>query len=222
MHGVAEEPGKNGTTATAQPETTGVIGPTGSGEEVGRGDVHSGVSGWNMRLFPWLVVQQEQQAEDVNRTDGSKQARCLLVFGGAQRTTDGEGSVEEIAEGGSGFETTEIRRNSRSVKRQIADQGLHEIAAVDRRGEIADAGVRNGSDSHWKRGLRGWTFRKPRSLGGGYDASGEHDEYSGENDPRDRHEDCREPGSSEITSHVVAKSFLITVRSTAQTASNSP
>lgn len=105
---VAEEPGEYGATATSQPETTGEVGPTGSGEKVRRGKFDCGVSGRDMGLFPGLVVQQEQQAQDVNGTDGSKQSSCLLVLGCAQRAADGERPVQQVAEGSPRFQTSEI------------------------------------------------------------------------------------------------------------------
>ena len=109
MNGVAEEPGKDGATATSQPETTGEVGPSGSGEEVRRGQSDCGVSGRDVGLFAGLVVQQEQEAEDVNGTNGSKQSSGLLIFGGAQGAANGERPVEQIAEGSASFQTSEIR-----------------------------------------------------------------------------------------------------------------
>ena len=78
-----------------------------------------------------LVVEEKQQAEDVHGANGSQQASGLLILGGTQRPTDGEGAVEQIAEGGTGFQATEVRRNPGAVQGQVVDQALDEIAAVD-------------------------------------------------------------------------------------------
>ena len=109
MHSAAEDPGEHGSAAAAEPETTGEISPAGAGEQVGRWVADGGISRRDVGLFAGLVVQQEQQGEDVNRTDGCQKTCGLLVIGVAQRPADGERSEEQVAEGRTGFETAEIR-----------------------------------------------------------------------------------------------------------------
>ena len=92
-------------------------------------------------LLAGLVVEQEQQAEDVNGANGSQQASCLLVLRGTQGATDGERAVEQITEGCTGFQATEVRGNPGAVQGQVVDQALDEIAAVDGCGKVADAGI---------------------------------------------------------------------------------
>ena len=70
-------------------------------------------------MLAGLVVEQEQQAEDVHGADGSQQASGLLVLRGTQGTTDGEGAVEQITEGCTGFQTPEVRRNSRRYRGRL-------------------------------------------------------------------------------------------------------
>ena len=62
MNGVAEEPGENGTAATAKPETTGEVGPAGAGEQVGGGILNRHIRRGDVGLLAGLVVEQEQQA----------------------------------------------------------------------------------------------------------------------------------------------------------------
>ena len=95
VHCAAQEPGEHGAAAAAEPEPTGEIGPAGAGEQVGRWIADGGIGRRNVGLFAGLVVQQEQQGEDVNRSDGREKASGLLVFGVAQRTADGERSEEQ-------------------------------------------------------------------------------------------------------------------------------
>ena len=155
VNGVAEEPGENGTAATTQPEPTGEVSPTGAGEQVGGGILNRHICRGDVGLLAGLVVEQEQQAEDVHGADGSQQPSGLLVFRGTQGTTDGEGAVEQITEGCTGFQTPEVRRNSRAVQGQVVDQTLDEIAAVDGCRKVADAGISSRSDGHEVRVLRG-------------------------------------------------------------------
>ena len=155
VNGVAEEPGEDGTTAATEPEPTGEIGPTVAGEQVGGGILNRHICGGDVGLLAGLVVEQEQQAEDVNSTNGSQEASCLLVLGGTQGATDGEGAVEQVTKRSSGFQAAEVRGNPRAVQRQIVDQGFDEIAAVDGGREVADAGISSRSDGHEVRVLRG-------------------------------------------------------------------
>ena len=115
-------------------------------------------------MLSGLVVEEKQQAEDVHGANGSQQASGLLILGGTQRPTDGEGAVEQIAEGGTGFQATEVRRNPGAVQGQVVDQALDEIAAVDGCRKVADAGISSRSDSHEVRVLRGLK----RSAGRGH------------------------------------------------------
>ena len=91
MHGAAEIPGEHGAATAAQPEAAGEISPAGAGEQIGRGIFDGGVCRGDVRLFAGLVVEQEQQGEDVHRTDRRQQAGGLLILGVAQRAEDGEG-----------------------------------------------------------------------------------------------------------------------------------
>ena len=86
MHCVAEEPGEHGTAAAAQPEAAGEVSPAGAGEQVSRWVFNRGVRGGDVGLLAGLVVQQEQKAKDVNRTDGGEQTCGLLILRGPQGT----------------------------------------------------------------------------------------------------------------------------------------
>jgi len=108
MNGVAKEPGKDRTAASTQPEATCEVCPAGAGEQIGGRVLHSYIRRRDVWLFAGLVVEQEQQAEDVDGTDGSQQSCGLLVFRGTQRAADGEGSVKQIAEGCTGFQAAEV------------------------------------------------------------------------------------------------------------------
>ena len=155
VNGVAEEPGENGTAATTQPEPTGEVSPTGAGEQVGGGILNRHICRGDVGLLAGLVVEEEQQAEDVHGANGSEQSSGLLVLRGTQGAADGEGAVEQIAEGCTGFQTTEVRGNSGAVQGQVVDQTLDEIAAVDGCRKVADAGISSRSDGHELRVLRG-------------------------------------------------------------------
>ena len=155
MNRAAQEPCKDGSTASAQPKTAGEVCPTRTGEQIRRGVVDCDVGGWNVGLFSGLVVQQEQQAEDVNSTNGGQQTGGLLILGGTQRATDGERAEEQITERCARFQATEVRGNPRAVQGQVVDQSLDEITAVDGGRKIADAGISSRSDSHELRVLRG-------------------------------------------------------------------
>merc|ERR1711943_26562 len=111
--------GENGTAATAKPETTGEVGPAGAGEQVGWGIFNRHIRRGDVGLLAGLVVEQEQQAEDVHSANGSQQASGLLILRGTQGATDGEWAVEQVTEGCTGFQTTEIRRNSGAVQGQV-------------------------------------------------------------------------------------------------------
>ena len=155
VNGVAEEPGKNGAAAATKPEPTGEVGPTCAGEEVGGRILNRDVCRGDVGLLAGLVVQQEQQAEDVNSTNGGQQTGGLLILGGTQRATDGERAEEQITERCARFQATEVRGNARAVQGQVVDQSLDEITAVDGGRKIADAGISSRSDSHELRVLRG-------------------------------------------------------------------
>ena len=105
---VAEEPGKDSSAASTEPESTGEICPTVTCEKIGWWIFYRYISGRNVWLLPWLVIKQEQQAENVNCPNRSKQASCLLVFGCTERTTDRERPEEQIAEGSPSLQSTEI------------------------------------------------------------------------------------------------------------------
>ena len=68
----------------------------------------------------------------------------------------------------------------------------------------------------------GVAIRSPRSLGGGDHSTDEDDEHCGKDDSCDGHENRRQPGSSEISSHVEAKSFAGTVVITDLAVSSEP
>jgi hypothetical protein len=119
---VAEEPGEHGAAATTQPETTGEIGPAGAGEQISRRILDGGVGGGDVGLLAGLVVEQEQQAEDVNRADGGQQTCGLLILSGTQGAADGEGAVQQIAEGGSSLQPTEVGGDAGAVQGQVVDQ----------------------------------------------------------------------------------------------------
>ena len=74
VKGVAQKPGKDGTAATAKPETTGEFRPTVPSEQIGRWIFDGDVRGGDMGLFAGLVVQEEQQSQKMHCTDGSEQA----------------------------------------------------------------------------------------------------------------------------------------------------
>ena len=84
-----------------------------------RGILNRHISWGDVGLLSGLVVEEKQQAEDVHSANRSQQASGLLILGGTQRPTDGEGAVEQIAEGGSGFQATEVRRNPGAVRREL-------------------------------------------------------------------------------------------------------
>merc|ERR1711943_155726 len=111
--------GENGTAATAKPETTGEVGPAGAGEQVGGGILNRHICRGDVGLLAGLVVEQEQQAEDVHGADSSQQASGLLVLRGTQGTTDCEGAVEQITEGCTGFQATEVGGNPGAVEGQV-------------------------------------------------------------------------------------------------------
>ena len=48
-----------------------------------------------MGLFSGLVVQQEQQGEDMNGSNGRQDTGGVLEFRSPQRATDCEGAVEQ-------------------------------------------------------------------------------------------------------------------------------
>mgnify|MGYP001236130060 CR=1 FL=1 len=121
MHRVAEEPGEHGTAAAAQPEAAGEVSPAGAGEQVSRWVFNRGVRGGDVGLLAGLVIQQEQQAEDVNSADGGQQACGLLIFRGPQGTADREGAVQQVAEGCAGLQSTEVGGDAlRAVPSRLA------------------------------------------------------------------------------------------------------
>ena len=115
MNRIAEEPGEHGAAATTQPETAGEIGPAGAGEQISRWILDGGVGGGDVGLLAGLVVQQQQQAEDVNRADGGQQTCGLLILSGPQGAADSEGAVQQIAEGSAGLQSTEVGGNAWAV-----------------------------------------------------------------------------------------------------------
>ena len=70
VEGIAEQPGKNCTTAATKPEATGELRPAVAGEEISGGIVDSDVSRGDMRLIPGLVIKQKKESQEVNSTDG--------------------------------------------------------------------------------------------------------------------------------------------------------
>ena len=105
-------------------------------------------------MLSGLVVEQEQQAENVDSTNRSQQTGCLLIVSVTKRPADCEGAVKQITEGCAGLKSPEIRGNPLAIEGKVIDQALDEITAVDRRSKIADAGIGARGDSHWKQLLR--------------------------------------------------------------------
>ena len=108
MNRAAQEPCKDGSTASAQPKTAGEVCPTRTGEQIRRGIVDCDVGGWNVGLFPGLVVEQEQQGEDMNGSNGRQDTGGVLEFRSPQRATDCEGAVEQVTKSSTCFEAAEI------------------------------------------------------------------------------------------------------------------
>ena len=127
------------------------------------GVLDSGVGGGDVGLLAGLVVQQEQQAEDVNHTDGGQQTCCLLILSGPQGAADGEGAVQQIAEGGAGLQSTEVGEMLERAG-QVVNQALDEIAALTGVARLPTQGQRRSDGG--SRMLRVETIRNPRSLGG--------------------------------------------------------
>ena len=150
---VAEEPSEHSAAAATQPESAGEVGPACPGEQIGWWVLDGGVGRRDVGLLAGLVVQQEEQAENVNGADGCQQTCGLLILGGTQRATNGEGAVQQIAESCTCFQAAEVWGDARAIQGKIVDQPLDEIAAVHRGCEVANAGVRNGSDGHGSRML---------------------------------------------------------------------
>ena len=70
VEGIAEQPGKNCTTAATKPEATGELRPTVAGEQICGRTVDSDVGKRDMRLLSWLVIEKEEEGQEVNGTDG--------------------------------------------------------------------------------------------------------------------------------------------------------
>ena len=152
---VAEEPSEHSAAAATQPESAGEVGPACPGEQIGWWVLDGGVGRRDVGLLAGLVVQQEEQAENVNGADGCQQTCGLLILRGTQGPTDGEGAVQQIAEGGTGLKAAEVGGDAGAVQGQVVDQTLDEIAAVDGCRKVADAGISSRSDGHEVRVLRG-------------------------------------------------------------------
>ena len=108
MNRAAQEPCKDGSTASTQPETTSEVCPASAGEQICRGVIDGDVGGWDVWLFPRLVVKQEQQREDMYGSNGRQHPGGVLEFGGPQWTTDCEGAVEQVTKSSTCFEAAEI------------------------------------------------------------------------------------------------------------------
>lgn len=70
VEGIAEQPGKNCTTAATKPEATGELRPTVAGEQIRGRIVDRDVGKGDMRLLSWLVIEKEEEGQEVNGTDG--------------------------------------------------------------------------------------------------------------------------------------------------------